>query len=656
MSNKPECSLEERITQLLEEDFEMGSNKLFEQLILDGFKVKKHEVRALKNKIVAKATIRPSKLKDHFQQKSEDTHDDQYISIIGDRCPEKQRIFCVPNVLANKEKGNDAFKKKDYDAALSFYSVALSQINCDSVDGCEEVHLWQLYSNLSAAKMKTGALYEALQDAISSNACAPDEEEKPILRCAEALAAMGLFHEANELLLCASQSKSFSMYSERFLRKSEQLSPKATYKVGGDDCNFKTISEALRFASAGSDTTIVSQIGKSEREEIQKFLALARHRKFSEHIEYGGAFVRSWAGMSAGRIVAMDLTGDWAAQEREHIRRGNFDDEGIRVLRELQNACPKLPVLALHVYDGIRGLWHCINNGAAYTVSLAIDLTTINTDGIQHVMEDGNQVILALQGYADRGWWDTMPHADEIKAYQDRQYHDGMPNIVKGVESENMTSGAATTVSCATVIEMNGEEQLIYYAPEIRTTPDRDPELLNHLPFLRAKVIASLSSAGYWHSTLRGVAFRAYLKGAWCSETIWTGGVLGWRQSSTSAPNYYTPTHQVIGVRAILVLGGYNNVDQVSKYNPDIFCPGYKAVCESNTQTYEKAIPVGYELIDLILNCNAGQRYHLGNDSSTFLNFVANHPLMREQDIPPYEAKELLKSALEDGAMQPRAF
>lgn len=260
MSKKPECSLEERIAQLLEEDFGKGSNKLFEQLILDGYKVKKHEVRALKSKIVANATNKPSTIKDQFPQKSEDKHDNQYISIIGQRCPEKQRVFSVPNVLANKEKGNEAFKKKEYDAALSFYKAAFSQINCDSVDGCEEVHLWQLYSNLSAAKMKTGALYEALQDAISCNACAPAEEEKPILRCAEALAAMGFFREAKELLVYTSES--FSMNSERFLLKSKQFSPKATYKVGGDDCDFKTISEAIRFASAGSEIIVEPGIYK----------------------------------------------------------------------------------------------------------------------------------------------------------------------------------------------------------------------------------------------------------------------------------------------------------------------------------------------------------------------------------------------------------
>jgi hypothetical protein len=398
-----------------------------------------------------------------------------------------------------------------------------------------------------------------------------------------------------------------------------------------------------------SGTSVVPAIGIAERIEMQKYLALTRHRKFSEHIEYGGSFVISWSEMSGARIIALDITVNWEIQMKEHIKRGDFSSRGISILKELAYSYD-LPVLALHVYDGIRGLWHCVHKGQAYTVSYAFDIDNTHSNGIHYQMDTGEYVILGIQGFEEEAkWHDTVPTAYEIKHYQESDYFEFMPAIVRSIEDQNIVSGAATNVTYSTDIDHFGERTLIYVAPEITSTPMHNPNLIPRVKFLRAKVIASLSSAGYWHTSLRGVAFRAFLKDAWWENTIWPGGVIGWRQSSTSVPVYHTPTSNTLGVRALLVLGGYNSVDQVSQYNPDIFSEGYKAVCESNTLTYKKAIKVSQEMIPLILQANFGKRYHVGGAGNTFLDFLQADPAPLQNFIDPMDAKEEISRLLMGG-------
>jgi hypothetical protein len=397
-------------------------------------------------------------------------------------------------------------------------------------------------------------------------------------------------------------------------------------------------------ALARSGTSVVPAIGISEREEMQRYIAMVRHRKFSEHIEYGGAFVISWSQMSTGRIVALDISLSWEMQMKEHIRRGDFSDEGINALKALQDATDR-PVLALQIYDGVRGLWHCIHAGKAYTVSMSLDIENTHTNGISHQMETGEWVILALQGFRSNPvWQDTVPAAQEVRNYQMGDYFTKMPDVLRGVETENITSGAATGVTYATELNVLGVKSLIYCAPEVRSTPYENPALLPYVPFLRGKVIASLASAGYWHTALRGVAFRAYLKGAWCQETIWPGGVLGWRQSSTSVPVYHTPTRPVTNVRALFVLGGYNDVDQVSPFNPEFTASGYKAVCESNTLTYSRAYKVRGHLIPLIIQCNSGRRFHIGTSQNTFLDLMPPPIRHVPSQVGAEEARRALSS------------
>jgi hypothetical protein len=404
-------------------------------------------------------------------------------------------------------------------------------------------------------------------------------------------------------------------------------------------------------AIARSGASVVKKIGTAEREAMQLHLAHSRHRKVSEHLEYGGAMVISWSDMSAGIVVALDITHDMEAQLREHIKNGDFGPLGLSVLKTLVQENPGYPVLALHSYDGVRGIWHGIYNGVTYTVVENVDLAHHEGSAIYHQQSDGTEVLLAIQGFArDYEWSDTVPTSAEVTSYQLADYNDAMPSVVRSVEDQNIIGGGVDGVTYSTVIEYNGQQTLVYVAPDLTSTPRDNPALLTRLPYLRAKVVASMSAAGYWHTTLRGVAFRSYLRGAYEGEMIWTGGVIGWRQSSTTVPTYYSPVEKAVGVRALLVLGGFDDVDQLSKYNSDMHSSGYKVVCESNTQSYDHAIRVDASYIDNILNANRGQRYHVRYSHGAFLNFHVGDAPPTSSLVMPDQARRQIVQMLSGGS------
>jgi hypothetical protein len=404
-------------------------------------------------------------------------------------------------------------------------------------------------------------------------------------------------------------------------------------------------------AIARSGASLVQSIGKEEREAIQLHLAHARHRKVSEHVEYGGAMVISWSDMVAGIVVALDITHDLEAQMREHIRMGDFGPLGMSILKTLVQENPGYPVLALHTYDGVRGLWHAIHNGATYSVSTKIDITHHDGAAMHYQQPDGTEVLLAMQGFSrEYVWADTVPSSQEVSDYQRSDYDGPMPSMVRSIEDQNIVGGGVDGVTYSTKIRYLGKETLVYIAPELTSTPRDNPALRSRVPYLRAKVVASMSAAGYWHTSMRGVAFRAYLRGAFEGETVWTGGVIGWRQSSTSVPTYFNPAERAHGVRGLLVLGGFDNVDQLSKYNPDMHSSGYKVVCQSNTESYDTAIRVDSSYIEAIVNANRGQRYHVRYTHGDFLNFQVGPPPNPSTLMMPDQARNMIVDMLSGSA------
>jgi len=377
-------------------------------------------------------------------------------------------------------------------------------------------------------------------------------------------------------------------------------------------------------AIARSNSTVIDSFGDTERRQIQKYIAKKRYRKFTEHVEYGGGIVLSWARFVGGVIVAIDTEVAFEGQLREHVQRGSFRNESLMYLKQLSGENPEYPVLALHSYDGMRGIWHCIHHGVSYTVVHSIDMELHQPYTFQvHFLENGQPVLLAMQGFeVDPQWIDTLPNKEEVMAYQSQPVKCEMPSICQSLEDENILGGCVDGMLCCTVINYEGVDTLVYIKPNVNYLPRNRPTYRKQVKHLRAKVIASMSAGGYWDTSLRGVAFRAYLRGNYNEETIWTGGVIGWRQSCTQVPVYYSPISRVDGVRAILVAGGFDRPDQLTQYNVDIFGQGYKVVCESRTETYNHAIEVGNEYRDDIMDANGGRRYHYEISNIQFVSFL----------------------------------
>jgi hypothetical protein len=377
-----------------------------------------------------------------------------------------------------------------------------------------------------------------------------------------------------------------------------------------------------RHALNRSSTVVVEEITDAEREAMQTYLALQRHRKVTEHVTYGGSFVASWSTMKGYHIVAFDISGHVYTQMQEHIQYGNFRNDGIDFLKRLQLANRDIPVLAIHRYDGVRGLWHAIHNGSPITVLSPVDVPDMLENGrthFSHTLETGISVICAIQGFDDNpNFMNSEPLPNEVYDYQTGVNNAVMPNVVQSLEDECMRFSRVKAATYATSAMIGSEKCLFYIAPDLHILPrDGGNE---HIEFRRGTVISDLATGGYWNSNLRGVCFRSWLKGHVLNQTVWTGGTIGWRLSATSMPHYVTPTVNKTNVKDIIVGTGFDNPNQMSEFNPDFYSAGVKYISQSTTETYARAIKVGRAYRDLIVAANFGQRFQSNNGASLFMD------------------------------------
>jgi hypothetical protein len=381
-------------------------------------------------------------------------------------------------------------------------------------------------------------------------------------------------------------------------------------------------------ALARSGCSVIPEYTNAEREAIQCHLAHRRHRRVSDHIQYGGSYVGSWFRKQSFQLVGLDIADGSEFVDVSAIQYGAFGHDAIDHMKSLSSQFPKHPVLALHRYDGVRGLWHCIHKGESITVSMYIDLDNHPGGHILHSQETGREVILALQGFdPDNPWADTAPHRIEIDQYCHGDYFQEMPAVVRSLESENMKSSTIKCANSSTVVEIDGVKTLVYTFPQVNTTPEQLPRLLPNVPYLRARVIAKAAMNGYWHTTLRGVAFRSYLRGHCYKETLWTGGVIGWRMSLTDVPSYGDYDHKSSVLSGLVILNGVNGLEDISSVKVDVGASGNMVLNGPNKQYFDSIIQVNKDFFPLILASNGNCRFHNGSPECSLLN-------MNHQPIP----------------------
>jgi tetratricopeptide (TPR) repeat protein len=265
----PRGSVEDRLAELVLDDSDKGIDKLYSQLVDEGFKIKKKRIRALKKMFVERSSSSNSaNIIDNQQDRMEESNSSPFpdaknsrkacpkkTSILSQRKPEFHRIVRNPVALKFKEDGNKHLLSKDYSKAEGLYTEALkNKDNAEGDDSIDEIHLWQLYSNRCAARIHMGKLQEALQDSLEANKCAPEHEVKPILRCSEALVALGLRDEASKLLKDAANK--FSDNKKVFEKKEEKtVRPSKVIRVG-KLCQITSISAAIFAAPHGAEIIV----------------------------------------------------------------------------------------------------------------------------------------------------------------------------------------------------------------------------------------------------------------------------------------------------------------------------------------------------------------------------------------------------------------
>jgi hypothetical protein len=259
---------------------------------------------------------------------------------------------------------------------------------------------------------------------------------------------------------------------------------------------------------------------------------------------------------------------------------------------------------------------------------------------VLHCQQTGRELVLALQGYNNGDpWHDTAPKKSEIDDYCHGNYADTMPSIVRSLESQNMKSNTIKCANSSTVVEIDGVKTLVYTFPQISATPSQLPRLMANVPYLRARVIAKAAMNGYWHTTLRGVALRAYLRKHFLGNTLWTGGVIGWRMSLTDIPTYVDYDHMSSVISGLVILNGVNGLEDISSVKVDVGASGNMVLNGPSKEYYDNIIQVNNDLFPLIIASNGHNRFHSGAPECALLNMNHQPLLFDPLDISAQEAQ-----------------
>jgi Right handed beta helix region/MYND finger len=254
-------TVEARLEEMVIYDPTMGVNSLYRALQEEGYIIAKRQIRALKISLKEKQKDgAASSALAATTGESTISIAKSLIPILSERRPEKHRILRSLKAKQDKQAGNEAFQARNFEQAEKDYTSALACLdeekkgdqNTDK-EGVNDVALWQLYGNRSAARLRQGKLEEAMQDSLASNMCAPADAIKPLLRCADTLTAMGFCKECIDLL--DATAVEFPHEKSSIDQKKRLLAPSAILRVGPDK-EFQTIARAVAFAAAGAEIIV----------------------------------------------------------------------------------------------------------------------------------------------------------------------------------------------------------------------------------------------------------------------------------------------------------------------------------------------------------------------------------------------------------------
>jgi hypothetical protein len=304
---------------------------------------------------------------------------------------------------------------------------------------------------------------------------------------------------------------------------------------------------------------------------------------------------------------------------------GDFSSASIEWLREVAEADESRPVLALHRINAGVGIFHCVHDGFEYTTKYPI--SNLQQQCYNHTV-NGTPVLLAVQGVSDRPiWTGSAPTKEEINKYIDTDIdygNDTRPSLVKSLEFDLacMSSTKIPLYSAdITIADRRGVEKklFVYYEPDTHGGLSEENLSCGRGPYVRTKVVADLSLAGYWHSRIRGVCFRSYLRGHHSMRNIWTGSTIGWHSSPTSVPAYSNDPPNLSLVNEVFLVNGLKTADELASYDAQVSSKGVVVISNGVTQFYNNSVRLSYDLIPSIYSYNQRRRHTNVNADDSFL-------------------------------------
>lgn len=247
----------ERLEVILRDRPEIGQKQLREELQAEGHAVSQKRMR----KILMNLRTKAPDSKQEVPPQDRQAEEQQNPLHVFERNFQMHRFLRGSEVLASHDDGNVAFKAGAFWLADCEYTKALEAGREEALasrengpEGGEDgVPLWILFSNRGSARMHLRRPDEALQDALEAHQCAPMEVVKPVLRCAEAMAAMHMHEELHRFLAAAAQK--FPRSEATILEKRHELAPAATLRVG-EGQEYASISEAVDAAPPGAEILV----------------------------------------------------------------------------------------------------------------------------------------------------------------------------------------------------------------------------------------------------------------------------------------------------------------------------------------------------------------------------------------------------------------
>jgi len=316
--------------------------------------------------------------------------------------------------------------------------------------------------------------------------------------------------------------------------------------------------------------------------------------------------------MRAGTLKAIVERADVKLREDVAVQWGLLDDESMEMLRDLEERYPDVPVLASTLHDGTKMHYHCVWGRMPYTHIEMLSPYAITEMSSHSVMlRGGTAAIVAITKMShDRQWEGSGPSREEISAFQHYPRPDLPNRQAEGLLRELDGHESLNVPTLAYVCETESGKTLFSCS---RPYKKRSSRAL--APHERSKVVGTLAMGGYWYSALKGVCFRAYLKGHSGTQTAWTGTVLGWRCNAYSDPEYEwePPSHG--NVEYIAMIGGLDSDDDIISVNTDKFSTGRFYVDRTGLHSLDRvcALDLSNEVCDLIYNLNGG--HALFNDT-----------------------------------------